>query len=147
MIIKPPCDLDDVLADFQIRCLQLENQADELWREAEQLRNRLSEERFIERKKNSCDCGQDGPVCITAPGCCRHWEQRCRELVAERDEARAILRKREPTREEAEDGETAPGRTHVKAGDWTGRVCFGCAVWVWQGRTMCEACEAKEQQT
>jgi hypothetical protein len=78
--------------------------------------------------------------------CCVVHEHNVK-LVSERDEARAILRKREPTREEAEDGETAPGRTHVKSGDWTGRVCFGCAVWVWRGRTMCDACEAKEQQT
>jgi len=190
------------------------------------------------------DCEQEGPVCATPPGCYRHWEERNRELVAERaelraeverlqswtpigtysldvqheeerrrltmerdearaernrlhlalrkvldalgngsaatedasvtflcgvpdevraeieqlqeerrrltmerDEALAILRKREPTQEEAEDGETAPGRTHVKSGDWTGRVCVGCAVWVWRGRTMCDACETKEQQT
>lgn len=37
------------------------------------------------------DCGQDGPVCATPPGCSRHWEDRCRELVAERDEARAEI--------------------------------------------------------
>lgn len=38
------------------------------------------------------DCGQDG-VCKLSPGCNRHWEERNRELVRERDEARAFLRR------------------------------------------------------
>jgi len=38
--------------------------------------------------KQHADCGQDG-VCALAPGCDRHWGERCRELMAERDEARA----------------------------------------------------------
>lgn len=43
------------------------------------------------------DCGQDG-VCRTPPGCARHWEERCRELLAriaeieaERDALRASI--------------------------------------------------------
>jgi hypothetical protein len=32
------------------------------------------------------DCGQD-VVCATPPGCLVHWEERCRELVRERDSA------------------------------------------------------------
>ena len=32
------------------------------------------------------NCGQDS-VCATPPGCARHWEERNRELIAERDEA------------------------------------------------------------
>ncbi len=38
------------------------------------------------------DCGQDG-VCKLSPGCNRHWEERNRELVRERDEAWALLRR------------------------------------------------------
>jgi len=34
------------------------------------------------------DCGQD-VVCAIAPGCQRHWAERARELLRERDEARA----------------------------------------------------------
>lgn len=37
------------------------------------------------------DCGQD-VVCRTPPGCTRHWEERCRELVAERDAALGLLK-------------------------------------------------------
>jgi len=33
------------------------------------------------------DCGQDG-VCAISPGCARHWQERNRELVRERDEAK-----------------------------------------------------------
>lgn len=33
------------------------------------------------------DCGQN-VVCRTPPGCMRHWEERCRELVAERNALR-----------------------------------------------------------
>lgn len=36
----------------------------------------------------SDNCGQDG-VCAEAPGCSRHWAERVREVMAERDEARA----------------------------------------------------------
>lgn len=35
------------------------------------------------------DCGQDG-VCAIAPGCNRHWEERTRELAAERERLNAI---------------------------------------------------------
>jgi hypothetical protein len=35
------------------------------------------------------DCGQEG-VCANPPGCQRHWLERNRELVRERDEARAL---------------------------------------------------------
>ena len=38
------------------------------------------------------DCGQDG-VCKLSPGCDRHWEERNRELVRERDEAWSFLRR------------------------------------------------------
>ena len=34
------------------------------------------------------DCQQDGP-CATPPGCLRHWAERVREVLAERDDARA----------------------------------------------------------
>lgn len=37
------------------------------------------------------DCGQ-GVVCSKPPGCQRHWSERNRELVAERDEARGVAR-------------------------------------------------------
>lgn len=33
-------------------------------------------------------CGQEG-VCAEAPGCSRHWGERVREVMEERDEARA----------------------------------------------------------
>lgn len=36
------------------------------------------------------DCGQES-VCATPPGCLRHWQERCFELVHERDEARIRL--------------------------------------------------------
>jgi hypothetical protein len=36
----------------------------------------------------SDDCGQS-EVCAEAPGCSRHWAERVREVMAERDEARA----------------------------------------------------------
>lgn len=38
----------------------------------------------------SDDCGQDG-VCAEAPGCSRHWAERVREVMAERDAAKASL--------------------------------------------------------
>jgi hypothetical protein len=41
------------------------------------------------------DCDQDGQVCATPPGCSRHWADRCRELVDERDEARAEVARKE----------------------------------------------------
>jgi hypothetical protein len=50
-----------------------------LERERDTLRDMLTNER---------DCGQNN-VCVKPPGCARHWEARCRELVAERNEARA----------------------------------------------------------
>lgn len=39
---------------------------------------------------SSDDCGQNG-VCSEAPGCSRHWAERVREVMAERDEARRDL--------------------------------------------------------
>jgi hypothetical protein len=36
------------------------------------------------------DCGQD-TVCATPPGCVRHWEERNRELVRERDVAKSFF--------------------------------------------------------
>jgi hypothetical protein len=43
----------------------------------------------IEERNAARDCGQEG-VCANPPGCQRHWEERNRELVRERDEARAL---------------------------------------------------------
>jgi hypothetical protein len=43
----------------------------------------------IEERNAARDCGQEG-VCATPPGCQRHWEERNRELVRERDEARDL---------------------------------------------------------
>jgi len=37
------------------------------------------------------DCGQS-VVCRTPPGCARHWEERNRELLRERDDARRVAR-------------------------------------------------------
>ena len=44
----------------------------------------------LSRLRAEIDCGQDG-VCAKPPGCTRHWEERNRELVAERDEARRTV--------------------------------------------------------
>lgn len=44
--------------------------------------------RALRERDEARDCGQDG-VCAITPGCQRHWEERNRELVRERDEARA----------------------------------------------------------
>lgn len=38
----------------------------------------------------SDDCGQDG-VCAESPGCLRHWAERVREVMAERDAAKATF--------------------------------------------------------
>ena len=38
------------------------------------------------------DCRQDGP-CATPPGCMRHWADRVREVCAERDAARAEVKR------------------------------------------------------
>jgi len=38
----------------------------------------------------SDNCGQDG-VCAEAPGCSRHWAERVREVMAERDAAKAAV--------------------------------------------------------
>ncbi len=46
----------------------------------------------IRQRSEIEDCGQDG-VCKLSPGCNRHWEERNRELIRERDEARAFLRR------------------------------------------------------
>ena len=41
--------------------------------------------RQAERARDEArDCGQDG-VCVISPGCQRHWEERVREVIAERD--------------------------------------------------------------
>lgn len=70
--------VDDALADHgaerQDRDVMLEGRdelIDELTRERDEAR----------------DCGQGG-ICATPPGCQRHWHERNRELVCERDEAR-----------------------------------------------------------
>lgn len=44
------------------------------------------------RSDRAHDCGQED-VCATLPGCGRHWAQRNRELLTERDCARAALAK------------------------------------------------------
>lgn len=46
----------------------------------------------IRQRSEIEDCGQDG-VCKLSPGCNRHWEERNRELVRQRDEAWAFLRR------------------------------------------------------
>ena len=46
----------------------------------------------IRQRSEIEDCGQDG-VCKLSPGCNRHWEGRNRELVRQRDEAWAFLRR------------------------------------------------------
>jgi hypothetical protein len=43
-----------------------------------------------EERDEARDCQQDD-VCAVPPGCQRHWEERCRELMRERDEARSEL--------------------------------------------------------
>ena len=48
--------------------------------------------RYVQEETVLRDCGQH-VVCRTPPGCMRHWEERNRELVRERDEARAFLRR------------------------------------------------------
>jgi hypothetical protein len=48
----------------------------------------------IRQRSEIEDCGQDG-VCRLSPGCNRHWEERNRELVRERDAALARVRKLE----------------------------------------------------
>lgn len=48
--------------------------------------------RYVREESVLRDCGQRG-VCRTPPGCARHWEERNRELVRERDEAWAFLRR------------------------------------------------------
>jgi hypothetical protein len=46
--------------------------------------------RRMERERNEDrDCGQEG-VCANPPGCQRHWLERNRELIQERDEAREL---------------------------------------------------------
>jgi hypothetical protein len=47
----------------------------------------LATTRALETALREIDCGQD-TVCATPPGCVRHWEERNRELVRERDTAR-----------------------------------------------------------
>jgi len=48
--------------------------------------------RYVQEETVLRDCGQRG-VCRTPPGCARHWEERNRELVRQRDEAWAFLRR------------------------------------------------------
>ena len=52
-----------------------------LAREVEQLEAKLAEAR---------DCGQS-VVCVVPPGCQRHWEERCRELVGKLAEVTTAL--------------------------------------------------------
>lgn len=48
----------------------------------------------VKRAEAAVDCGQDGP-CAIAPGCQRHWAERNRELVAERDALREVKKEAE----------------------------------------------------
>lgn len=53
----------------------------------------------IRQRSEIEDCGQDG-VCRLSPGCNRHWEERNRELVCERDAAIARAEQAERERDE-----------------------------------------------
>ena len=53
----------------------------------------------IRQRSEIEDCGQDG-VCRLSPGCNRHWEERNRELVRERDAAIARAEQAERERDE-----------------------------------------------
>lgn len=75
------------------------------------------------------DCGQDGGVCEIAPGCARHWEQRNRELLAERDDAVAAFKDASHLRSEiqrerikAEDALTAERAAHAYTRELLNRV-------------------------
>ena len=46
--------------------------------------------RLSHRLQSERNCGQDD-VCATAPGCARHWQERSRELAADRDRLAAKL--------------------------------------------------------
>jgi hypothetical protein len=46
--------------------------------------------KLLAERDEARDCGQS-VVCKIPPGCQRHWEERNRELVSERDEARAMV--------------------------------------------------------
>lgn len=54
----------------------------------------LATTRALDTALREIDCGQD-VVCGSPPGCVRHWEERNRELVRERDEARAEVTRRD----------------------------------------------------
>lgn len=77
MTAKLTSDLDRALSDLELRCLQLENQADDLRREVEQMRNQhsaaMAQAREAEWTARRCECGADD-ACAFA---------------RERDEARA----------------------------------------------------------
>lgn len=47
-------------------------------------------EKVVRERDEARDCGQDG-VCAITPGCHRHWQERNRELVRERDELKRLL--------------------------------------------------------
>lgn len=76
------------------------------WRRAAKYQNRQWSQKCTEATElrasleKARDCGQD-TVCVLSPGCQRHWEERNRELVAERDAARADLETARRERDEA----------------------------------------------
>jgi hypothetical protein len=79
-----------------VRANRAEARAEKAERERDRLRDMLTNER---------DCGQDD-VCAKPPGCARHWEARCHELAAGRNEARAeVERLTAPTKGRATDEE------------------------------------------
>lgn len=79
-------DLDDVEAQAWVSvCARLGT------RHADECVRLLRERRATTHAREASavaveDCAQDR-VCATPPGCLRHWAERCRELVRERDAA------------------------------------------------------------
>lgn len=62
----------------------------------------------------SDNCGQDG-VCAEAPGCSRHWAERVREVMAERDELKSRLAHAEADAEQAVHNEAFNERQRIIA--------------------------------
>lgn len=77
----------------------------------------------------------------------KELEEARAEIARLKDQA-SQLRRRAPTREEADEAERmsrVPGTCLVAAGYWRGRRCPSCSVWVWRGREWCEGCEARHE--
>jgi hypothetical protein len=86
----------DHRTELGLKIMSLHARAETAERERDRLRDMLTNER---------DCGQDD-VCAKPPGCARHWEARCHELAAGRNEARAeVERLTAPTKGRATDEE------------------------------------------